>query len=749
MRLREKLLRHRKDHRLIIGALAALLLVFTTVFYFVQRGRDLPAVLVTNQVLLFVLWYANVVLILTVLFVLLRNVFKVVIERRARILGSTFKLKLVATYIGLSLIPVLLLFLIATELLRGSIDRWFNTPLTPVLARGNTVSQGLYDQIEKTDLRDARRALKEIQGIDLRRAEDRPRLTRRLQELLPELGLDVLEVYEGREFVHAVVDPESGMADLPDPGRDFLEQAAAAGNAARIDAPPGIPGRLMLAAVSSRPAPAVGKPDAERPPIIVVAGSRIDPELAAATEGLVRDYQTYRQLEVQKDDLRASHLLIFLMVTLLILLSSSWVGLYLARRVTVPIQALAEGTRRISGGDLSHRVDVEADDELGVLVDSFNSMTQQLASTNRELVSTNRRLDGERALLAAVLENVAAGVVSVDGDGRIFLCNGAALKMLRQSEEGVLGRRPDEAWADPERAKLAALLGRDGDGAGAASGDTPASRAVQDVQLLLGGEWKTFEAKVTAFTRAAGDAGTAAGKVLVLEDLSELIKAQQLAAWNEAARRIAHEIKNPLTPIRLSAERLLRKHRQGDPGLGAAIEQGAEIIVREVLTLQGMVDEFSRYARMPRPRPAQVDLARLVGDTLSLYRNLKPGVEITAAVDPALPPAWLDGEQIRRALINLLDNAVEATDAPGRVTVAARRNGRGQDHLEIQVADTGRGIPPEAKEKLFLPYYSTKGRGTGLGLAIVHRIVAEHHGTIRVEDNLPRGTVFTVELPVE
>jgi two-component system nitrogen regulation sensor histidine kinase NtrY len=479
--------------------------------------------------------------------------------------------------------------------------------------------------------------------------------------------------------------------------------------------------------------------------MIVVAGTRIEPKLAASSEELVRDYQTYRQLEVQKDDLRASHLLIFLMVTLLILLASSWVGLYLARRVTVPIQALAEGTRRISGGDLSHRVDVEADDELGVLVGSFNRMTEELESNkaelergNRELVSTNQRLASERALIAAVLENVAAGVVSVNGEGRIFLCNGAALKMLRQSEDEVIGRRLDEAWADTERAKLAALLG---DHRGPAQREE--DRTVREVHLLLGGEWKTFEAKVTALRRPSG---AAEGKVLVLEELTELIKAQQLAAWNEAARRIAHEIKNPLTPIRLSAERLLRKSRQGDPGLGEAIEQGVEIIVREVVTLQGMVDEFSRYARMPRPRPAQVDLARLVGDTLSLYRNLKPGVEIEAAVDGALPPVLLDGEQIRRALINLLDNAVEATEAPGRVTVAAHQvNG----HLEIQVADTGRGIPPESREKLFLPYYSTKGRGTGLGLAIVHRIVTDHHGTIRVEDNVPKGTVFTVELPAE
>jgi two-component system, NtrC family, nitrogen regulation sensor histidine kinase NtrY len=747
MDLRKQFERHRKNHRLIFAGLVGLLLVLTGLFYVLQRGRDLPTTLVTNRVLLFVLWYVNVVLIVTIVFVLLRNVFKLLIERRHRILGSTFKFKLVATYVGLSLIPVLLLFAIATELLQGSIDRWFNTPLVPALKRGNAVAQALYDRIEQAGLRDARATLREIEGIDLQRAEDRPRLTRRLQELRAVQELDLLAVYEGTEFVHAVLDSQSGMTDLPEPGRDFLEEAAARGTAVRVGAPPGRDGRLVLTAVASAaPAPppegaAPQQPPRPLRPVIVVAGSLIDPELAEQRDSLVQDFQTFRQIEVQKDDLRASHLLIFLMVTLLILLASSWVGLYLARRVTVPIQALAEGTKRISGGDLSHRVDVEADDELGVLVDSFNRMTAeletnkvQLERSNRELVTTNQRIAAERALFAAVLANVAAGVVSADSEGRIFLCNDAALKMLRQREDEVIGRLAEEAWPDHERSKVAVLLRKDsrGDGLG---------RATQEVHLYLGGELKTFEAKVTALI---GAGGVVQGRVLVLEELTELIQAQQLAAWNEAARRIAHEIKNPLTPIRLSAERLLYKHRQGDPGLGKAIEDGVDIIVREVVNLQGMVDEFSRYARMPRPRPTQVDLGRLVGDTLNLYRDLKPGVEVQALVAPDVSEVWLDGEQIRRALINLLDNAVEATDAPGRVTVAAHReNGT----VRLRVADTGRGIPPAARDKLFLPYFSTKGRGTGLGLAIVHRIVTDHQGTIQVEDNTPKGTVFTVELP--
>ena len=601
MSLRERAERLLRNHRFLLGGLAALLLLFTLLFYLSQRGRDLPAALVANKVLLFVLWYANVILILVVAFVLLRNLIKLLVERRHRILGSNFKFKLVATYVGLSLIPVLILFFIAMELLRGSFDRWFNTPLAPALERGNAVAQAFYDRLETTALRDASRALEQVRGIDRERAEERPRLTRRLQELLAELDLDLLAVYEGDELIGAVVDSQSGIPDLPEPGRDFLAEAAREGRAVRMDAPAGVPGRLVLAAVSGSGA-------------TVVAGTLLDPVVAAQTDQLVRDFQSYRQLEVQKDDLRASHILLFVMVTLLVLLGSSWAGLYLARQVTVPIQALAEGTRAISGGDLSHRVMVEADDELGVLVDSFNRMTAELASNKEALERSNR----------------------------------------------------------------------------------------------------------------------------------ELVEAQRLAAWNEAARRIAHEIKNPLTPIRLSAERLLRKHQQHDPELGKAVEEGVEIIVREVVTLQGMVDEFSRYARMPRPQPAPVDLSRLVGDTLNLYRDLKPGVAVEGDVEEAASTAMLDAEQMRRALINLLDNAVEATEAPGKVTVSATRD---NSHLRIRVADTGRGIPAESREKLFLPYYSTKGRGTGLGLAIVHRIVTDHQGTIRVEDNVPRGTVFTVELP--
>jgi two-component system nitrogen regulation sensor histidine kinase NtrY len=408
MGLRANLRRYRKNHRLIGAGLVALMLLFTGLFYLAERGRDLPTALVTNRVLFFVLWDVNVLLILVILFVLLRNLIKLVVERRHRVLGSTFKFKLVATYIGLSLIPVLLLFAIASELLQGAMDRWFNTPVAPVLERGNAVAQALYDRIEQTNLRDAARVMRELQGIDLDDPQQRPLLDRRLQALLTELKLDVVEVYQGPDFVDAILNVESGVAQLPETDRSFLEAAMKEGKATAVQAPSGTDGSLLSAAVAAPSIPR-GSP-AKRAPTIIVVGSLLDPTLTAQREKLVQDYQAYRQLVVQKDEVRASHFLLFLMVTMVILLASSWTGLYLARRVTVPIQALAEGTRRISGGDLSHRVEAVADDELGVLVDSFNRMTEELASNkellergNRELTTSNQRLADERALIAAVL----------------------------------------------------------------------------------------------------------------------------------------------------------------------------------------------------------------------------------------------------------------------------------------------------------------------------------------------------------
>ncbi len=735
MSLRERFQAYRKDTRWIIGGLAILLLVLSLLYYLTQRGQDLPSELVTNRMLLFVLWYINLTLILVVLFVLGRNLFKLVMERHNRILGSKFKTKLVATYIGLSLIPVLLLFAYGSRMLQGWIDRWFDEPaVQEVATQGHAVAQELLRQIEHTALRDTERALREIDEEDPRNPRRRPQVQRRMGQLLEELELDYLAVYDGTQFVHALLNPQSGLVDLPEPGERFLVEALRNEQATRWLSMGGGEERLLLTAVA-----ASGDVEAREGRTVAVAGTLIDAEIASKSRQLIQAYQGYRQLEVSKSRIEAGYLLNFLMVTLLILLASSWVGLYLARQITVPIQALAEATRRISEGDLDFQVEVDADDELGVLVHSFNSMTAELQrnkelleESNLELLMSNQRLAEERAVISAVLQNLAAGVISVDEEGTVLTCNGAALNMLQQEESDCIGKPVREAWSDPERGKLAELFEMD-------AGQS--RRITQDFRMMLGDDWKTFEAKVTTM-RDRHD--RVSGRVMVLEELTELVKAQQMAAWSEAARRIAHEIKNPLTPIRLSAERMLKKHEQKAPDLGETLEEGVELIKREVEAMKSMVDEFSRFARMPLPRPSNVELEGLIDEALNLYRGIKPGVEVTVRIDDDARSARFDAEQIKRALINLLDNALEATQSPGEVSVAVhRRNGS----LEIKVSDTGEGIPPEAKDKLFLPHFSTKRRGTGLGLSIVHRIVSDHHGTIQTADNDPKGTIFTITLP--
>lgn len=733
MSLRADLERRGRDTRFVVAALGVLLVILGAGYWFLLQSRDLPSFLVTNKLLLFVLFYLDVVLILAIVFVLVRNVAKLMLERRSRVLGSRFKFRLLTTLVGLTLIPVLLVFLYASELLEKSVDRWFEAPGVDALRQGAEVSQALRRSLEEAAIRDAELVAGAIPREGELDPEQRAQIAALLSSELARLRVDLLATFRDNEFVHGVVAPRGGLEVLPDLPRSFLQQAASEGSAARWVSPGADDSaRLVLGSTATA---AAGSPR-----ITVVAGRLVEARLAADSERLIVADQSLRRAELQTAEIKSSQLLLFLLVTLLVLLTSSWIGLRLARRFTTPIQALAEGTRRISEGELSHRVVVDADDELGVLVDSFNSMTaelerneQLLEARNRELADANERIDGERALLLAVLHSVAAGVVALDRHGVVFLSNGAALRMLDQTEDQVVGRTLDQAWGDASRQPLLAAL----------HDEQPVGKTgSRTVRLVLAGAWKSIELTATALPERGGERG---GLVIVLEDLTELVKAQKLAAWSEAARRIAHEIRNPLTPIQLAAERMLHQYRAQVADLEGALSEGVETIVREVGHLKTMVDEFSRFARLPAPQPTRLDAGKLVEEISRLYRSVKAGVEIRVDLEGPLEGAWADRERLRGALVNLIDNAFEATDPPGSVTVAARLD---EGRLILRVADTGRGIPTDDVSKLFLPHFSTKGRGTGLGLAIVHRTVSEHHGTIRVEDNHPHGTVFTIELPV-
>jgi two-component system, NtrC family, nitrogen regulation sensor histidine kinase NtrY len=445
------------------------------------------------------------------------------------------------------------------------------------------------------------------------------------------------------------------------------------------------------------------------------------------------------------------YLSIFIMMTLMILISATWIGMYLAKRITRPIHALAAGAREIGAGRLDHRIEPETRDEFGSLVEAFNTMASELAASQRKLERSRHDLERKheeveerRRYIETVLERIATGVVSIGAHGQIETVNSAAVRLLGLDPR-VTGRPVEEVFGREDLRPLQQIVRR------AQAG--PAEPAAQEVALTREGR----EVHLTAAaTQLQAEGSAPAGTVLVFDDVTPLIRTQRVAAWRDVARRLAHEIKNPLTPIQLSAERLRRQFAAAPPTARALIDECTATIVTEVDSLKQLVDEFAQFARMPAPKAVPTELNGVLDETASLYTGLFKHIVLETKFEPGLPMVRVDAEQLRRVIINLIDNAVEALGgaaagprgdgSPPRIELATQRDAV-NGVVRITVSDNGPGISPADREKLFLPYYSTKRRGSGLGLAIVRRIIAEHGGAIDVADNLPSGTIFTIELP--
>lgn len=704
------LLQYRKDPRVIVALPVLFLIVTSGVYYLVERAKDLSPEALSSRLLLFVLWNINLVLIIGVVFVLLRGVVKVLLERQRGLLGSRFRSRLVATYVATSLVPIVLLFLVATDLLRVSIDRWFTSPVQTILDNSEQIAQLAQQQAVERAAAAGRAAADSIaRGERTDRALERVRQTH---------GVEMVSLYEAGVLVDMKADPRAPVFEAPDPPAAFFEELRPGIPTTKIDL--GLRGKWLRSAITA------GNGQ------VIVAGVFFPAATSRMLDENILAYQQFQQLDTQKEAFKTSQTGLFLAITLSILFGTLWTAMYASRRITGPVVALAEGTRTLAEGDLDHRITVRANDEFAQLIDSFNRMAEEIQSkrvaltaSNDELQRLNRQVDEERAYLSTVLESVSAGILALSRDETVLSANRAAVRIL-----GL-----DVA---PEGRSLATLL-QEGAMPLLDVLRDPASRGrAREVTITTGGELRYLEVSIARFE---GDSDEDA-VVVALEDLTQLVQAQKLAAWSEAARRIAHEIKNPLTPIQLSAERLLRKANARDADLPGVAERASATIIGEVHQLKRMVDEFSRFARMPAVHLRHTRVCDVLQAAVELYRDTKPDVRLEIDCDDSIA-ALIDPEQIRRVLVNLIDNAIEATDA-GFVRVSARSE---SNALIIEVADTGRGIDDADKEKLFSPYFSTKDRGTGLGLAIVHRIVHDHDGRISVHDNHPAGSRFEIVLP--
>jgi len=671
--------------------------------------------------------------------ILARNLLKLYVERRTQRLGSRFKTKMVVAFLALTLVPVCFLFAFAYGLLNRSIDKWFAIPFDVVRTDATEVVRQLEIQAENRSRHLASRLADDTQLSEAAATFDRAAAKSTLQRAIPDLSSESAMLFDPRGSLLAAtgnVELEPSAVRELLPGHTFNRLPAA-----------GISGREKFEGedicYSIRPL----KTSEGTTPGSVVAITRLPENIAPIARQIQTEAQKYDELSHQRKAVRRVYLLSLCLLTLLILFAASWFALFFSKQVTVPIQALANATHEVSKGNLGYRITARADDELGRLIQSFNEMTRQLEENRlaleqaaHEIQAANRQLEERGNIMEAILENIPTGVVSFDPQDRIVRVNSTAEHMFGPD---IIknARRLADLFSAEEARELARLFRR------------AIRQGVVTRQMELGlGERRAFVALTLSSIRARHGA---VGSLLVLEDLTELLRAQKAVAWQEVAQRIAHEIKNPLTPIQLSAERIHRWIDRAAPHLPdrdlvAAVAQSASLIEREVATLKALVDEFSHFARFPGSRPVLSDLNAIVGKALEVFDGRLDRITVRCDLAANLPSVQADPEQMKRVLINLIDNAAEALERSVireiwvRTAFDAER-----DVVGIVVADSGPGIPPEAKERLFFPFFSTKRRGTGLGLAIVSRIVSEHNGSIRVEENRPLGTKFIIELPVE
>jgi two-component system nitrogen regulation sensor histidine kinase NtrY len=704
-----------------VGILVLLALVFS------QQAFNLHVIPDSApQTLVLVALSALVFLLLVALsFVLFRNLLKLYAERRLGVLGSRFRTRMVIGALLLSFAPALTMVLFSYALMNRSIDKWFSGPVHELQKDADTLVALLSDYAGDN----ARQEAIEIAGKeDVRRAlaaGDRAALLTELRSHEPTLqGGFAIALAKGNEVAgwNAPEGWEALRGQLPDLN-DVLRspQKAQIGNTEYL---------LALAPVG--------------PASQILVGLPLPKDYSPALQRWQQHQQTYQALGREAKRIRVLYVTLLLLLTVLVLFIATWLSLFVAKLVTRPVEALAEATREISVGHLGHRVEVSAADELGELVTSFNRMTDELESSRKQieesaqaLADSNTELEQRRRHIETILESIPTGVLSLDPERRVTHSNVAFGRMFGAGI-GAPGSTLQANFAVDVAADLEHLLRRaDRMGVVAAQFEIPATKG-------------KINASVTVASVQHGLQPL--GYVIVFEDFSDLLKAQQEVAWREVARRVAHEIKNPLTPIALSADRIRRHLERGaapDEASLSVIRGCAETITGAVQTVRSLVDEFSSLARFPASQPRPADLNEIVEEALAMFSGRLEGIQVQKQLDSGLPLAMADPEAIKRAVANLIDNAAEATEhSLVKEIHIATSLVESKDALEITVADTGHGIGREVKEKLFLPYFSTKKRGTGLGLAIVRRIVEDHHGTIRVEENLPSGAKFIVELPL-
>ncbi len=691
----------------------------------------------SGNILVLALINLNILLIIFCLFLVMRNIFKLLLERRRGIPGAKLRSKLVLAFIALSLIPTMLLFFVSAGFITNSIENWFNSQIEKSLEESLEVAQTYYKNSASNALYYAEQISLAIKEQKLLNEGNLPVLEVLIHQKQKEYNLGIVEVFSAtlEELVRAV-NPQVPAADFTDPGSDSIREALQGNRFTRISP-------IGRADLIRGIVPVYSNWNQNDVVGVVVVNYYVPYSLVNKMKEISNSFEQYKSTKLLKGKIQKGYVLFLLLIALVIIFLSTWAGFHLARGITEPIHNLAVATNRVASGDLNVTLDSHSDDEVGSLVEAFNTMTADLRTgqktirrANRELQSSNLELEQRRRYMEIVLANVTAGVISIDSRGHITTINKSAEKLLNLKTSKVIGRNFRDIISTDYLPMIKGIL-KELIGSGKDSIRKQITLPTGDTKVVLLVNVTTLKDENNEFM----------GTVVVFDDLTQLLKAQRMAAWREVARRIAHEIKNPLTPIQLSAQRLRRRYLERFTTDDTVFDECTTMIIKQVDDLKNLVNEFSSFARMPASNPSLNNLNEVLNEALVLFQEGHKEINFLLKTDSSLPVFSLDREQIKRVIINLLDNAVAAVNGSGQITLGTSFN-KDLQIATLKVSDTGHGIPAEDKPRLFEPYFSTKKSGTGLGLAIVSTIISDHNGYIRVRDNEPKGTHFIVELPI-
>ena len=716
-----------KGIRLIVAGMAILFVFIVIVRIFFDESKEFTPLFIDSTALIIALWTIIILFSLTFLFILLRNIIKLYFGKSKDYMGGRFKNRLVFFFIAFSIIPTLLLFFFATDLIERGIEKWFTTDVDAIMTKIEELEPSYYERAKMELKHFSNIIANDIRDFKKYTYQNRVFLDNSIKKQMKEYKLDVVNIYRNDKEILTKFNPIIPLQEYKDLPRDIVFRSLGGDDYFPVDSLKD--GELIRSGVR------FNTPEGDK--ILVITGKYFPEKYTKNLKTLSSMVNKYNQLKPIKNPVKTTYFLLFLFITILIIFSASWLGFYLAKGITTPIEKLAAAATEITKGNLDVRIDYAAKDEFNTLITEFNKMVADLKEHRDKLNRRTIELKQRRSLTESILKNITSGVVALDENGEILNINPEAQRMLNLKSSQVVKKHYSVVFSDSLYKDITSLIDK--------AYKTKFKVIEKELDFKIKGQIINLASKITQTRNPMNNKFS--GLLVVLTDLTELMKTQRMLVWREVAKRIAHEIKNPLTPIQISAQRILKSLELPDDKFRKIVEDSLNIILQETESITDLAKEFSQFARLPEVNFTQGDMNQIIENLVSVYSSIYNNIEFKVDLDVDIPAlVMMDTEQIKRIFVNILDNAIEAMNKQGIVEIKSKYI-KSSQFIRVEIADQGEGISDEDKQKLFIPYFSKTGAGTGLGLAIAHNIIDEHNGQISVADNTPSGARFVIEIP--